>query len=95
MTNDESSIVYDEAGNRFSYSSDQGTGVLKFRRDYTRIYFLHTEVSEGLRGQGVGAKLAKAGLEFARANKLRVIAQCPFVRKYIMEHAQYQDLVEV
>ncbi|MGH2634003.1 MAG: GNAT family N-acetyltransferase [Tepidiformaceae bacterium] len=41
----------------------------------------------------MAGRLAVAGLDYARANGLRVIASCPYVHSYIERHPEYQDLV--
>jgi len=43
-------------------------------------------VPQPFRGRGLATALAKAALEAARAEGLRVIAQCPFVRAYLRKH---------
>lgn len=58
------------------------------------ITFTHTDVPEALAGRGVGSKLARAALEYARTEKLRVVPLCPFIAAYIRKHpADYADLV--
>ena len=48
----------------------------------------HTEVSDKLKGQGVGSKLLERMVDYARANKLKIIPLCPFV------HAQFKKYPE-
>ncbi|WP_100613015.1 GNAT family N-acetyltransferase [Confluentibacter lentus] len=43
-----------------------------------KIIIDHTEVSDTLKGQGVGYKLIDAAVEYMRANNLKVIPLCPF-----------------
>ena len=47
-------------------------------------------------GRDIGAfdVVAKFALEDARARKLTVVAQCPFVANYIQKHPEYQDLLK-
>jgi predicted GNAT family acetyltransferase len=53
----------------------------------------HTEVSEKLKGQGVATKLLTTMVEYARANKLKVIALCPYVHAQFKRHPeQYADI---
>lgn len=40
----------------------------------------HTEVSDSLKGQGVGKKLIKAAVDYLRNNNLKAVAECPFVK---------------
>lgn len=56
--------------------------------------FVHTEVPKELEGRGIGSKLIKGALDQVRANGLKVVAQCPFVKAYIGKHADYADLLK-
>lgn len=57
------------------------------------ITFTHTEVPTELEGQGIGGKLARAALDYARNQQLHVRPLCSFMATYIRRHAEYQDLV--
>lgn len=52
-----------------------------------------TEVPEELRGQGVGERLVKESLNWARDYHYHVKPSCPFVKSYIEKHPEYGDLV--
>jgi predicted GNAT family acetyltransferase len=56
------------------------------------VTFVHTEVPTELAGKGVGSKLAAGALDLARADGLKVIAQCPFVKAFLDKHPDYCDL---
>jgi hypothetical protein len=58
------------------------------------ITFVHTEVPPELGGKGVGSKLIRGALDQVRADGLKVIAQCPFVKAFIEKNATYQDLLK-
>lgn len=58
------------------------------------ITFVHTEVPPELGGQGIGSKLVKGALDQVRADGLRVVAQCPFVKGWIDKHPDYADLLK-
>ena len=57
------------------------------------ITFVHTEVPPELGGKGVGSRLIKGALDQVRAEGLKVIAQCPFVKAWIDKHPDYADLL--
>jgi uncharacterized protein len=57
------------------------------------LVFTHTEVPVALEGHGIAGRLARHGLEYARANGLSVVPQCPYVRHFIEQHPEYADLV--
>ena len=58
------------------------------------ITFIHTEVPPELGGRGIGSKLIRGALDQVRADGLKVIAQCPFVKAFIEKNAEYQDLLK-
>ena len=78
---------------RFVIRDEQGTGELRYNRIDSQIILEHTEVSPALRGRGVASSLARAALEYARANELTVIPVCPFVIGYLARHPEYQTLL--
>lgn len=87
-------VIHDEAGRRFEIETAHGTALLTYRRSDEAITFTHTEVPEQTEGQGIGAKLAKAGLEYARDSGLKVVPVCSFVASYIRRHPEYVSLVD-
>ena len=58
------------------------------------ITFIHTEVPPELGGKGIATKLIRGALDQVRADGLKVIAQCPFVKAFIEKHPDYQDLLK-
>ena len=61
--------------------------------DKHNLTVYHTEVSEKLKGQGVGSKLLSTMVEYAREHKLKVIALCPFVSAQFKRHPElYTDI---
>ena len=93
MIPDDILIEHDTTAHQFQAGVDRQLGFLKYRRAPGRITFVHTEVPESLRDHGIAAKLARAGLEFAKAESLRVIVACPYVKSYIDRHPEYVPLL--
>jgi predicted GNAT family acetyltransferase len=58
------------------------------------IDFTHTFVEEELRGKGVADELARAALDFARHEHLKVKASCTFMAGFVKRyHADYADIL--
>lgn len=57
-----------------------------------KIIIDHTHVDESLAGQGVGAKLVKAGVVYARKNSLKILPLCPFANAEFKKHSEYDDV---
>lgn len=79
--------------NRYEISADGKTAFSEYKLSGGTITFMHTEVPPEFRGKGIGSQLVRGELEAARARRLKVIARCPFVSRYIQEHAEFQDLL--
>jgi hypothetical protein len=88
-----SDLVDNQALNRYEISVDGKTAFSEYKIDNGVISFMHTEVPNEFRGKGVGSKLVRGELEAARTRGLKVIARCPFVARYIQEHAEFQDML--
>ena len=52
----------------------------------------HTEVSPSLKGQGIGAKLVRAGVDHAREKQYKVVPLCPFAKAEFERHHDYADV---
>lgn len=89
---DNVSVIHKQEARRFELVVDGLRSLLTYRRFGERIVFDHTEVPKALEGNGLAAKLARAALDFARANHLQVVPLCPYVSAFIRKHPEYQDL---
>jgi len=79
--------------NRFEVRLGDDLAELVYEQRPGTIAFLHTLVPDAFEGRGVGGALAKAGLDYAKAEELAVVPACSFVRAYIKRHPEYQPLV--
>ncbi|MEM6325612.1 MAG: GNAT family N-acetyltransferase [Bacteroidota bacterium] len=86
-------IRHEPDQNRFAVETDHGTAHLDYILTDGLITLVHTEVPVGAEGGGVGSALAKAGLDHARAEGLKVLPTCPFVLAYLRRHPEDRDLV--
>ena len=79
-------VIDNPALSRFELAIDGQTAFLSYERKADSLRLIHTEVPEALRGRGFGETLVKGALEAARAEGVRVVAVCPFVRAYLTKH---------
>jgi len=91
-------ITVHDAPDAHRFEAVDGIGVVAgfaaYRRDGDRIVFTHTEVDDAFEGHGVGSVLVRAALDAVRAEGLRVVPQCPFVKAWIEKHPEYADLTD-
>ena len=87
-------IVDSGSNSRYEARLDEGlAGFLVYEMHDGWVTFVHTEVDPSFEGRGIGSRLAKAGLDDARARGLPVTPECPFVLSYIRRHPEYRDMV--
>jgi predicted GNAT family acetyltransferase len=89
-----SDVVDNRNEHRFELNVDGHIAAAYYKRAGNVITFNHTEVPAELGGKGIGSKLVKAALDQVRADGLKVVAQCPFVKGWIDKHPDYADLLK-
>ena len=87
--------VNNKAQQRYELMVDGHLAATYYKLSDGIITFVHTEVPPELGGKGIGSRLIKDALDQVRADGLKVIAQCPFVKAFIAKNADYQDLLAV
>ena len=79
-------VIDNSALSRFELPIDGQTAFLDYQRTPDSLRLVHTEVPEALRGRGYGETLVKEAIARGRAEGLRIVAVCPFVRAYLRKH---------
>lgn len=85
--------VHDIAAKRFEITVDGKVAFSKYLLVGEKMIIEHTEVPVELEGKGIAAQLVRSALDYARAQKFKVMPLCPFTAGFIHRHAEYQDLV--
>jgi predicted GNAT family acetyltransferase len=90
-----SDVIQNQELDRFELVLDGDlAGYTAYQLTDETITFTHTEIVGSQREHGLGGRLVREALDQVREHTdYRVIAQCPFVAKWISEHPDYQDLL--
>jgi predicted GNAT family acetyltransferase len=88
-------VINDKAHHRYELAVDGHIAATYYQIADGVITFVHTEVPPELGGRGIGSRLIQGALDQVRADGLKVIAQCPFVKGWIEKHRDYADLLKV
>ena len=88
-------IQLDLENSRFEIRVADHVAMHVFHLRGARLSLIHTEVPPALQRQGLADALARAALEYARPQSLRVKVICPFVAKYLARHPEFEDLVDM
>lgn len=86
-------VKNDTSGNRFFLEIEGDEVYLMYDESKSVIDLYSTYTPPQLRGKGFAAKVVKAALEYAKEKKLKVIPSCWYVRKFIDQNPEYQNLV--
>lgn len=69
-------------------------GLAQFVDHDGRRVFFHTEVADAYEGRGLAGTLVARALDATREEGLRIVAVCPYVKKFIEKHPEHQAGVE-
>lgn len=86
-------ITNNQSEKRFQAAAGKSSGFLYYSYSGSEMTLVHTEVPDELGGRGLGGKLVKFALEYARQQGLKIKAECPFAQGYIKRHEEYSDVL--
>jgi predicted GNAT family acetyltransferase len=78
---------------RFELVADGVTAFMNYRLAGGVIRLEHTETPPQARGRGIATQLTAGVLEIVRKRGLKIVPRCPFVRAYLAQHSEFNDLV--
>lgn len=84
-----------DKGGKFAADND-GKEIAEMTYKYrgSDIVIEHTFVEEAHRNEGLGGKLVKSAVDFARNESIKIIPQCPFAREEFKENPEYSDVLK-
>ena len=86
-------VVHQPARQRFIAAVDGVEAVLDYEQRGGVLCLTHTGVPPPIGGRGIGARLVRTALDYARSKGLKVVPACSYVAAYIEGHPEYADLV--
>ena len=88
-------VTDDRDRRRYEITEDgEPVGFVSYRLGSDAIDLVHTEIDPDHSGRGLAGELVRTVLDDARARGLTVVPICPYVVKFIGDHAdEYLDLV--
>ena len=92
-TPEEITVQHNPIASRFEARVGTQLAVADYLLEEGQIIFTHTYVPTALRGHGIAEKLVRAALEFAQAEKRKVVPQCSYVEAFIQRHKEFQSLL--
>jgi len=91
-----SQVVHNPEKHRFELPIADDAFVAAYYRldDEGRMVLIHTEVPSEYSGRGYASALARGVFDHARAEGIRLVLRCPFMRDWYARHPDYGDVVD-
>jgi predicted GNAT family acetyltransferase len=86
-------VVHLLADNHFEVDLGKEKAILIYMIKAGLFILLHTEVPTDFEGRGIAGMMARAALEYAKKEGLKVRSYCSYTTWYIESHPDYQDLL--
>ncbi|MDX6278031.1 MAG: uncharacterized protein QOJ72_2159 [Nocardioidaceae bacterium] len=87
-------ITHNEDEQRYEIAVDGIlAGYTQAIEDGDVVTFPHTVIFDQFEGQGLASELVTAALDDVRVRGKKVVATCPYVKRYIDKHPDYADLL--
>lgn len=97
MSTETSDVVVDDdtENHRFVARIDgEVVGFAVYHQTAGARLFVHTEVDDSQQGKGVASALMRGALDDMKEKDMTVVPLCPYVRRWIGEHDEYQSLID-
>ena len=89
-------ITHEKTGHRGAFIWQQDgkrLGEMTYTVAGSRVIIDHTQVDDSLRGKGVGAKLVRAAVDWARKENARLLPLCPYAKSVFDRTPDYADVL--
>lgn len=87
-------IQLNQEKSRFEATVENQLCVLEFSLDDNVISMNHVRVPEPVGGRGIAGTLTRHALDHAANRGWWVVANCPYVKKWIERHPEYHYLTD-
>lgn len=89
-------ITHENTGDKGQFillEDDKQIGLMTYKIEGSeKMVIEHTEVDSEHEGKGHGKDLVNEGVAYARAENLKILPLCPFVKKIFEENKEIQDV---
>lgn len=86
-------VIDDKEKNRFEAEVDGHTAIIEYTVRPGILILDHTEVPKELSGQGVASEMVEKVLLQIELRGLKVVPECPFIKKYINRHPEWKSII--
>lgn len=78
----------------FELATGDFTTFIEFKEHGKKIWLIHTEAPEELKGKGSATAIIEKTLTYIEENGYKLIPLCPFVAAYLKRHPEWTRVVD-
>jgi len=86
-------VINDIQGSRFLLDVNGKEVYVLYAEDKETLDLYSTYTPPKLRGQGLAEKVVLAAFLYAKEKKLKIVASCWYVRKFLEKHTEFRSIV--
>lgn len=86
-------VIDNKEKNRFETTVDGYEAIIEYSVLPNILSLNHIEVDEALAGKGVASEMTEKVLLQIELRGLKVIPICPFIKKYIQKHPEWNSII--
>ena len=87
-------LVKNQVGMRFELKIGNYTAFIDYKEHGKKIWLIHTEAPEELKGQGAATAIIEKALSYIEDNGYKLIPLCPFVAAYLKRHPEWERILD-
>lgn len=88
-------LIKNDEKNRFELVTGIYTTFIEFKERSKKIWLIHTEAPEELKGKGTATAIVEKTLTYLEEHGYRMVPLCPFVGTYLKRHPEWNRIVDV
>ncbi len=93
MNFDDIPLVNNEHIHHFELEINGQQAFIDYKRKDNKIYLIHTEVPETLRGTGAAEAIVNKAFHFIKEHQLKLVPLCSYVQVYLKRHPEWKRLL--
>ena len=87
-------LVKNEVDKRFELSVGDYTTFIIYKEHGKKIWLIHTESPEELKGKGTATAIIEKTLTYIEDNGYKLIPLCPLVAAYLKRHPEWDRILD-
>jgi predicted GNAT family acetyltransferase len=86
-------LINNEPIHNFELFVDGSRAFIDYKHKGDKVYLIHTEVPENLKGHGVAEAIVEKTFKYLEAHHYQLVPLCSYVQVYLKRHPEWNRLL--